>query len=109
MRPRVGRPAWFVGYRLSRKAEEDIVQLYVSGARDFGTAQAETYHSGLEQAFSFLAAYPRAARERVEISPPVRVHPYRSHVIVYMIAGDDILILRVRHGHEDWEPSPAGA
>ena len=89
-------------YRLSRKAEEDILGIFITGAREFGIAQAERYHVDLEAAFAFLADYPRAARERTEINPPVRAHPRGSHVIVYEIDGDCIVILRVRHQREDW-------
>ena len=89
-------------YRLSRKAEEDIVAFYVTGVREFGVGQAERYHAGLEHAFTFLSEYPRAARERPEINPPVRVHRYKSHLIVYRLDGGGILIQRVRHGREDW-------
>ena len=92
-----------MGYRLSRKAGEDIVHAYLEGARQFGPHQAEAYHAGLEQMFAILAAHPRLARERDEITPPVRIHPYQSHIIIYVIEGDGILILRVRHGHEDWD------
>lgn len=95
-------------YRLSRKAEEDVIQLYVSGAQDFGAELAESYFAGLEQSFAFLAAYPRAGRERAELAPPVRTHAYRSHVIVYVAEGDDVLILRVRHAREDWLRAPTG-
>jgi toxin ParE1/3/4 len=95
-----------VGFRLSGKAEEDLVRLYVDGVRLFGVGQAEAYFEGLAGTFDFLAEYPKAARERMEITPPVRIHPYRSHLIVYRLDGPDILILRVRHGREDWEPSP---
>lgn len=97
-----------MGYRLSHRAEEDLIGLYVSGTREFGNAQAERYYAGLERAFDFLSDYPRAARERTEIVPPVRVHPYRAHVIVYMVGENDVFILRIRHCHEDWEPSPVG-
>lgn len=45
----------------------------------------------------------------MEYSPVVRVHPYRAHVIVYQIENGGIVIVRVRHGHEDWESSPLGA
>jgi len=89
-------------YRLSRKAEEDILGIFITGAREFGIAQAERYHVDLEAAFAFLADYPRAARERTEINPPVRAHPRGSHVIVYEIDGGCIVILRVRHQREDW-------
>jgi toxin ParE1/3/4 len=93
-------------YRLSGSAERDLLQLYQAGVRDFGQSQAERYFAGLEQAFEFLAGYPRAARERTEITPPVRVHPYKMHLIVYVIDADAVLILRIRHQREDWQNQP---
>lgn len=93
-------------YRLSRKAEEDILQIYLTGAAEFGEDQAERYHAGLEQAFAFLADFPRAAPERLELNPPSRVHPYKSHINLYRIDGSDILVQRVRHGREDWVGPP---
>lgn len=91
-----------MGYRLSKKAQSDILDIFVHGAHDFGFAQAEKYHAGLEDILDFLAEYPRAARERFEINPPVRIHPYKSHLIAYVIEGADILVIRVLHGREDW-------
>jgi plasmid stabilization system protein ParE len=29
-------------------------------------------------------------------------------MIVYVIEGDDILVIRVRHGREDWASDPVG-
>jgi len=91
-----------VAYRLSRKAEEDILDIYATGAATFGVDQAERYHAGLEEAFAFLSQFPRAAPERLELARPTRVHPYKSHIILYRLDGPDILIQRVRHGSEDW-------
>lgn len=69
----------------------------------FGQHQADRYHEGLEEAFELLATYPRAARSREEIDPPVRAYRYKAHLIVYVLDEDDrVTILRVRHGHEDW-------
>ena len=91
-------------YTLSRAAEADIVELYIEGVLLFGMAQADAYLSSLEDCFVFLADHPRAARERVEISPPVRCHPHRRHLVVYTLGSEDrVLILRVRHGREDWD------
>ena len=90
-------------YRLSRNAEDDLIAIYRTGAQAFGISQAESYFAGLEEAFAFLAAYPRAARERLEIDPPVRAHPHKSHLIVYIIEETDILVLRIRHAREDWD------
>lgn len=89
-------------YRLSRKAEEDILQIYVTGVGLFGVDQAERYYAGLEQAFLFLAQFPYAAPQRTELSRSSRMHPYKSHLIVYRLDGRNIVIQRVRHGQEDW-------
>lgn len=90
-------------YRLSRKAEEDVIAAFVYGAAQFGVQQAERYHDLLEKTFQFLAENPEAARERAEITPPVRIHPIESHIVIYTVdERGDIFIVRVRHGREDW-------
>ncbi|TDY02711.1 type II toxin-antitoxin system RelE/ParE family toxin [Thiohalophilus thiocyanatoxydans] len=92
-----------MAYKLSRKAEEDTIAVFVAGIEQFGLLQAERYHDELEKCFQFLAENPKAARERYEITPPVRVHPFESHLIIYTVdEDDDVFIVRVRHGHEDW-------
>ncbi|OHV78488.1 type II toxin-antitoxin system RelE/ParE family toxin [Ensifer sp. LCM 4579] len=92
-----------MGYRLSLEAEEDIIDIAEEGVRLFGPAQAGRYHDELFAIFDLIAANPRTARERFEISPLVRIHPFKTHLVVYRIEEDgDIIIVRVRHGHEDW-------
>lgn len=96
-----------MGFKLSRAAEGDLIAIYIEGASRFGLAQADAYHDGLEGVFRFLGDHPRAARERPEISPPVRCHPHASRMIVYTTHADgDAFILRVRHAHEDWDGDP---
>lgn len=94
-----------MAYRLSRKAEDDLIQIYVAGVEMFGAAQAERYHEGLEHAFDLLSDFPLAATERAELGGS-RVHPYKSHIIVYRLDGLNILIQRVRHASEDWVGQP---
>jgi toxin ParE1/3/4 len=61
----------------------------------------------LRRTFDLLAENPRLARERTELSPPVRVHPCGAHVVIYTVEDDGtVLIVRVRHGREDWAGSP---
>lgn len=95
-------------YRLTRRAEDDIISIYLEGARLFGLPQAERYHGELERVFRMLSENPRVARERPELSPAVRIHPHGAHVIIYL-ADDDggVLIVRVRHAREDWARDPA--
>lgn len=90
-------------FSLSVEAEEDIIAIAEQGVRMFGTAQARRYHNDLFAMLDLIAANPRMAREREEISPPVRIHPFKAHLIVYRIEeGGAIFVIRIRHGHEDW-------
>jgi toxin ParE1/3/4 len=88
-------------YRLSRAAANDVVGIYLHGLERFGPGQADRYHTDMAAAFAFLARHPLAARLREEIAPPVRVHPFGVHLIVYEQTGGGILVLRIRHGRED--------
>jgi toxin ParE1/3/4 len=85
------------------RADEDVISIYVYGARRFGLEQADEYHAGLIRTFQFLLEHPYAARERTDLKPPVRLHSYGSHLIVYRIMMDHVLIVRVLHGRSDWQ------
>lgn len=96
-----------MGYRLTRRAAADIRHIYSEGLRLFGAAQAARYHARLTRTFEMLADNPELARERAELSPPVRIHPCGAHIVVYRIEEDGgVLIIRVRHGREDWADAP---
>ncbi|MBU2483682.1 MAG: type II toxin-antitoxin system RelE/ParE family toxin [Alphaproteobacteria bacterium] len=92
-----------MGFRLTPKAEDDIIRIAETGTLLFGEAQALTYHIELFEMLELISSNPRMARERHEITPPVRVHPFKSHLIVYLLTEvDEILVVRIRHSREDW-------
>ena len=95
-------------HRLSSGAAQDLVEIHAEGVELFGPRQADAYVDRLEAAFDLLAATPGIARERTELSPPVRAYPCGAHVVVFETEADGILILRVRHGYEDWMGDPLG-
>ncbi|UMY16548.1 type II toxin-antitoxin system RelE/ParE family toxin [Methylobacterium organophilum] len=88
--------------RLSRRAVGDIIEIYTRGAQEYGTQHAERYGAGLRALFRLLAANPGIARRRTEFSRPVRLHPYRAHLVAYTEQEDGILIVRVLHNRQDW-------
>lgn len=49
-------------YRLTQKAENDILHVYAEGIQAFGIGQARRYHAELENTFELLAAQPQLGR-----------------------------------------------
>jgi toxin ParE1/3/4 len=84
-----------VTYRLSQAADDDVRHIYIEGATRFGRAQADTYHERLSRTLDLIGANPRIGRERVQIVPPVRIHPYGAHIVVYEIADDGAVLISV--------------
>ena len=95
-----------MSYRLSRAADVDLVRIYAEGFVQFGPNQADAYNDRLFAAFDLIASNPAIARERTEYEPPVRIHPVGAHVVIYVETDDGVLIVRVRHGREDWLSDP---
>jgi len=73
----------------------DLVDLYTTGVDQFGSAHAEQYFAGLRTLLSLLEERPLMARPRDEFVRPVRLYPYRAHVIACIEQEDGILIVRV--------------
>ena len=95
-------------YRLTPAAQADLAAIWTYTAETWSEAQAEAYVSGIRNALDMLLGMPEIARERTEITPPVRIHRHRSHIIVYRIELPYLAVIRIRHGHEDWVDDPAG-
>ncbi len=92
-----------MAFRLSIAAAQDVRDIHTFGAQSFGERQADRYLKTLMKGFEFIGANPKASRERREINPPVRVHVVGSHLIIYAIDEHAAHILRVMHGHADWQ------
>lgn len=86
----------------SRQAEADIAAINREGIGLFGPRQAQKYAGEMAEAFRMIASYPHASPVREELAHPVRVRAFGSHVILYELREDLVLILRIRHGYEDW-------
>jgi len=92
-----------MSYSLSTEAEEDIISIFIEGGKEFGVNQAQAYHLSLSNTFELLSQNPELAQQRFEINPPVRIYPFQSHLIVYLVdSSNNILVVRVRHQKEGW-------
>ena len=94
-------------WHLSEAAEEDLIEIWLDGFKRHGSAQADRYQDGLEATFGLLGEFPELARERTELTPPLRVHPFGVHMILYLVRADrTVFVVRVRHEREDWVSKP---
>lgn len=88
---------------LSAKADRDLAELIASGLERYGVAASDRYVARLREAFEMIDRFPRIARLRQEIDDATRGFPVGVHIIFYQVDdADDVLILRIRHGREDW-------
>ncbi|WP_225765772.1 type II toxin-antitoxin system RelE/ParE family toxin [Inquilinus sp. Marseille-Q2685] len=89
-------------YRLTPAALTDLDDIWRYSAETWSAAQADRYLDELVRVFEMIASVPTLAREHREFNPPVRIHAYQSHLIIYTHAGDHVAILRLLGGRQDW-------
>ena len=85
-------------------AEEDLINIWLYTFEIWGEKQADKYLDELEETIKLLSETPLVCRERKEFTPPVRIHPYERHLIVYDALPDGVNIIRVLHESMDVEP-----
>jgi len=81
--------------------ESDLIDIWVYGCKAWGVAQADTYLDDLEYALISLTENPERHTLKKQFKPPVRICPYVSHIIIYMIESDALNIIRVLHKSMD--------
>ena len=89
-------------WRIVETAAVDMQHIAESGMIDFGEHHARKYTVSLLDMFDTLAAMPYLAQERQASSQVVRLIPCGSHNIIYLVEDDDVVILRVLHGLQNW-------
>ena len=87
---------------LTPQAQADLEAIWLYTFDRWGPMQADRYLDMLFDSLEMLAEMPGLARLHPEITPPVRLHPRGSHVIVYTDASDTVTILRVLGARQDW-------
>lgn len=90
------------GFRLTPAAQNDLETIWDHTVSQWPVAQAETYLQGLHKTLDLLVSQPRLGRERGEFTPPVRLHAYRLHMVIYRIEGQYIEVIRIAHNRQNW-------
>jgi toxin ParE1/3/4 len=89
-------------YRLSKAAEEDLINIAQYGDDQFGVAQSDMYREELKRRFSVLAESPELFASVDHIRVGYRRSVCGVHSIYYHIEGQDVEIVRVL-GRQDPE------
>jgi len=84
-------------YRISRRAEADLTDIYLYTIQNFGERQARKYLLELDAVFELLGDHPRIGRP-YEAGTHQFVHG--SHIIIYRIEADAVLIVRILHARQ---------
>ncbi|MDC0660487.1 type II toxin-antitoxin system RelE/ParE family toxin [Leisingera sp. SS27] len=90
-------PRW----RIRPAARDDLAAIWRYGLETWGEAQADAYAGSLFALFDLLADFPGMARERVEFTPPVRIHPTGAHLVIYRLEQGRPEIIRILHARQD--------
>lgn len=88
-------------YVLRPAARADLARIWNDGALVWGFDQADRYADGLFSLFDLLAEFPEMARERLEFTPPVRIHQSGAHLVLYRLEGQGVEIIRILHSHQN--------
>lgn len=86
--------------RLSRLAEQDLLEIWSYIARDNPDA-ADRFVDLLTEKCGLLAEAPEMGRRREELSPRLRSFPVGRYVIFYRIAERDIEVARIISAYRD--------
>jgi toxin ParE1/3/4 len=84
-------------------SKADLRKIYRDGLRKFGKRAAERYVEGIADAYNLIGSMPQMNPVRTEVKPPVHLHPYKGHLIIYRIGAEEVRILRVLSRHQDWQ------
>jgi toxin ParE1/3/4 len=87
--------------RLSPAARRDLDAIYDFTAQTWGTPQARSYLSSIDQAFRLLAARPASGAPCDHIRPGYRSWRVARHRIYFRAAPDGITVVRVLHERMD--------
>jgi toxin ParE1/3/4 len=92
-----------MSYKLTRLAEEQLIECYLFGHQHYGEERAERYLGDIQSCFELLSNNPKLARIRKEYGSALRVHHHKRHYVAYIIEDgtNNILVLSVLHDSMD--------
>jgi toxin ParE1/3/4 len=88
-------------FRVARKAQHDLDEIFLYWASRAGVDVADRLMDDLEERFALLSDFPNIGRECGEFRPGARSFPAGNYLIYYRKGRTAIEILHVFHGERD--------
>ncbi|QYO75220.1 type II toxin-antitoxin system RelE/ParE family toxin [Devosia salina] len=85
-------------HEISRAAEADLKDIFLYTLETFGSRQAQRYLRDLGAVFEMLGDFPELGRT---FEADSRSFIHGSHIVIYRVEDDVVLIGRVLHGARD--------
>jgi toxin ParE1/3/4 len=86
---------------LSRRAETDLVEIWIYSEQNWGAAQADCYLDALAKKLMAMAAKPERGRCRDDVRGGYLSILVGRHIAFYTFTAHEVLIQRVLHGSAD--------
>jgi toxin ParE1/3/4 len=87
---------------ISDEARRDLESIARFGTMQFGAVQALAYAARIERAMQTICATPKMAPIRKSGRGICHILTVESHLIAYEVREQEVLVLRVLHGHQNW-------
>jgi toxin ParE1/3/4 len=84
-------------YRLSRRAERDLLEIGAFTLKQWGPDQVRRYLAKLDECCKQIAEMPTMGRTANEVRPGLRRIEHGRHVIFYRESPEGILVGRIVH------------
>ena len=84
-------------YELSKKADQDLTELYIFSFQRFGEDKADAYLLSLEEFFRNRVETPHLGRDISYIRQGYFRYEHVRHSIFYKLKEDEIIVMRVLH------------
>jgi toxin ParE1/3/4 len=90
-------------FSLSNAARADLKSIGTYTQKTWGSSQRKSYIKDLDIAFHFLSENPLSGTRCDYITPGLRKHNHKSHIIFYEVDDVTVNIVRILHKSMDVE------
>lgn len=90
------------GLSFRPRAVSDLDDIWAYTVERWSVVQAQGYLAGLNDTLTLLCQHPEIARLQ-DFTPPLRIFPFRSHLVVFHADDSRLEVIRILHMRSNWQ------